>query len=162
MQRKSNNPKYKNVYKVTDDGIFGFFEEHRFLSNYHLMDIWYEGRLYPSTENAYQAAKFPESLRGKFQDITPAESKVLGWSLKLSKESQEKWNSKRLGVMKELQEIKYSDPVVQKMLMETGCKYLEETNYWMDVFYGVYNSKGENHLGKILMVVRRNIGKCEL
>ena len=161
MQR-DKRPQYKNVYKVTDSQIFGFFEEHRFLSNFQLVDVWYDGRLYPSTENAYQAAKFPETFRSKFQDITPNEAKTLGHTLKLHPEDLEKWNSKRLAIMKELQEQKYKDPVLRKKLLATGEKYLEETNYWKDVYYGVYNSKGENQLGKILMVVRRNIAKCSL
>lgn len=157
MTKKEKRPKYKNVYKVKPHGIFGFFEEHRFLSNFHLIDIEYEGRVYPSTENAYQAAKFPDILRSKFQDITPNEAKNLGRELKLSKDETERWNSKRISVMMELQEQKFRNPSLRKKLLETGGVYLEETNYWCDVFWGVYNSKGENNLGKILMEVRRNI-----
>jgi predicted NAD-dependent protein-ADP-ribosyltransferase YbiA (DUF1768 family) len=34
-----------------------FTKENRWLSNYHLIDIEYEGVIYPSTEHAFQAAK---------------------------------------------------------------------------------------------------------
>ena len=67
MKPKEYAPKYQNVYKVSDISIRGFFEEHRFLSNYQVCAIWYEGREYLSTENAYQAAKFPDVLRKQFQ-----------------------------------------------------------------------------------------------
>lgn len=39
-------------------------------------------------------------------------------------------------------------------LIATGEKYIEETNWWGDIYWGVCNGKGENNLGKILMNVR--------
>ena len=39
-------------------------------------------------------------------------------------------------------------------LLETGDVYLEETNTWGDVFWGVCNGKGENMLGQVLMLIR--------
>lgn len=154
MRPKIKRPRYKDVYEFTDITVKGFFQEHRFLSNFHVCDIEYEGRVYPSTENAYQAAKFPNSMRKQFQFIDPNESKSLGNTLKMNKEQIEKWEQKKLDVMRDLTIIKYQDPKLAKMLLETGDRYLEETNYWGDTFWGVYSSFGENHLGKILMEVR--------
>jgi hypothetical protein len=48
---------------------------------------------------------------------------------------------------------------LRKMLVDTGDAYLEETNYWHDTFWGVYNGIGENNLGKLLMVVRDEINE---
>ena len=44
-------------------------------------------------------------------------------------------------------------------LLATGDLPLVEGNTWGDVFWGVdtRNGRGENHLGKILMKVRREI-----
>ena len=42
----------------------------------------------------------------------------------------------------------------RSLLLKTGNSHLEETNYWHDTFWGVYNGKGENHLGRLLMIVR--------
>ena len=39
------------------DNIKGFFGGYRWLSNFHVCDVMFEGDLYPSSENAYQAAK---------------------------------------------------------------------------------------------------------
>jgi len=89
MIPKDKRPRYKDVYEVSDIAVKGFFQEHRFLLNFHLCEIEYEGRIYPSTENAYQAAKFPNSMRKKFQFIGPKESKALGNTLKMSKEQVE-------------------------------------------------------------------------
>jgi predicted NAD-dependent protein-ADP-ribosyltransferase YbiA (DUF1768 family) len=43
------------------------------------------------------------------------------------------------------------------MLIDTGDQELIEGNWWGDVIWGVCNGKGENHLGKILMEVRKEL-----
>lgn len=154
MNPKEKRPRYKDVYEFTDIAVKGFFQEHRFLSNFHLCEIEYEGRFYPSTENAYQAAKFPNSIRKKFEMISPKDAKALGSQLKMNKEQIEKWNQKRLDVMRDLTYIKYQDPTLRQMLLETGDRYLEETNYWGDGYWGVHKKFGENQLGKLIMEVR--------
>ena len=40
------------------------------------------------------------------------------------------------------------------MLKATGDAVLVEGNWWRDDFWGVYEGKGQNILGKILMIVR--------
>ena len=128
MNTTSKKPKYKEVYRVTDIGIHGFFEEHRFLSNFHLCPIWFENREYPSTENSYQAAKFPNSLRQQFQVCTPNEAKKLGQTLKMNRDQIHKWDQKKLDVMREVCESKFKHKAEREMLLATGDKYLEETN----------------------------------
>ena len=154
MIPKEKHSKYQKVYKVSPLSIRGFFEDHRFLSNYHLCPIWYEDKEYPSSENAYQAAKFPDMMRNQFQNISPKEAKTLGKTLKMNSDQREQWDQKRLDVMSEILMTKFSKPELKSLLLKTGDKYLEETNYWQDCYWGVYKSKGENHLGKLLMKVR--------
>lgn len=162
MKPKEKKPRYKDVYKVTGAGIFGFFEEHRFLSNYHECEIIYDGIIYGSTESAYQSAKFPISLRKQFTNISPKDAKALGSKLRMGKEEVEKWDQKRLDVMREICEYKFfNHPELAQRLLETGDKYLEETNTWNDCFYGVSHGYGENHLGKILMDIRTKLKKEE-
>jgi len=63
-----------------------------------------------------------------------------------------------LGVMRRLVEDKFlRDDSLAELLLSTGDGYLEETNTWGDVFFGVYNHVGQNHLGKILMTVRGQV-----
>lgn len=158
MKPKDKRFKYKNVYKVTDDAVHGFFEDHRFLSNYHICEIIFEDREYTSTESAYQSAKFPDSMRKQFQHISPVEAKKLGNALKLNRDQRDAWDMKRLDVMEEVCKYKFhNNHEVRKKLLETGDRYLEETNYWGDVWWGVYQSKGYNHLGKLLMKIRSGL-----
>lgn len=149
---------YEKVYRLTDDAIHGFFEEYRFLSNFEICDIEYDGMVFPSTENAYQAAKLPKALRKKFQDIAPNDAKNLGRSLKMNSEQLYEWEQKKVDIMREVCKYKFfNHPELAKKLMETGKKYLEETNYWNDCFYGGCKGYGLNHLGRILMNIRTEL-----
>jgi len=48
-------------------------------------------------------------------------------------------------------------PGLKASLRQTGNARLVEGNWWGDTFWGVCNGKGTNHLGKVLMEVRREL-----
>lgn len=166
--------KAKAIYKVTDTHIYGFFDKHRYLSNFYLHSIEYENILYPSNENAYHAAKIDyqghmaQYQRMKFAEYTPSEAKSKGRSLSLrgnwlSYLPEEEWVNDseevlilqvRDKIMYELNVIKFSNPYLLNLLLETGDRHLEETNWWKDDYWGVCNSTGLNKLGRILMKIR--------
>jgi len=163
--------KAKAIYKVTDTHVYGFFDKHRFLSNFHLHSIEYEGILYPSNENAYQAAKLHPSrseARKSFVDLSPSEAKSKGrqialradWISMLPQEDQVTDSQGMLilqvrdKIMYDLNVIKFSNPYLRNLLLSTGDKYLEETNWWRDDYWGTCNGTGLNKLGRILMKIR--------
>ena len=45
-------------------------------------------------------------------------------------------------------------PELKEKLLQTGSKYLEETNYWNDTYWGVCDGKGKKTLGELLMKIR--------
>lgn len=145
-----------DVIQVIDDTcIKGFFGEYRFLSNYHLCDIEYEGLIYSSVENAFQAAKsLDENIRKRFLHVSPAEAKRMGKKVEL----REDWESVKQAIMYELNAFKY---LMHKdlgiALVATGDRYLEETNWWNDTFWGVCNGEGLNRLGETLMRIRKGL-----
>ena len=172
--------KMKAIYKVTDTHIYGFFDRHRYLSNFHLHPVDYEGIRYPSNENAYHAAKvLPGSTqvffvnRHSFLLINPPQAKSLGrrvnlrndWLFELPPRDQRNDDQGILilqirdKIMYELNVIKFQDPELRKLLLETGDLYLEETNWWKDDYWGVWEGNGLNKLGRILMLIRSNIKK---
>ncbi len=59
--------------------------------------------------------------------------------------------------MTDLVRQKFQDPELRAALLATGNRYLEETNWWGDTFWGVCNGAGENRLGMILMAIRTRI-----
>lgn len=146
------NEKIEAITSHTDVHIKGFFGDYRFLSNFEPALVEYGGLMFPSTENAYQAAKTTDiEQRGKFMYITPAESKKLGRKIVI----RDDWEAIKLDVMKKVCLYKFEyDKELKAKLLATGTKYLEETNYWKDTFWGVCNGIGQNHLGKILMEIR--------
>lgn len=163
----------KTYPTVTDTGIYGFFQEYRYLSNFHLCTIKYDGYIYPSSEHCYMAQKtndYKEKYRLSVHGgLTVSQAKQFGQTVKLIDD----WDNKRLPIMQEvvLQKFKQNKDIARKLLT-TGNKYLEETNYWRDKFWGShvpakhernYNLindgevYGKNNLGKILMKVRREL-----
>lgn len=142
-----------------EDNIKGFFGQYRWLSNFHICPITYQGVNFNSTEEAYQAAKCDdiEDMQ-KFVGLAPNKAKQLGQKVKL----REDWEQVKLEIMDYVCwcKFRYNEDLKQKLLL-TGDKYLEETNWWNDKFWGVCNGVGENHLGKILMKIRKKL-QCQI
>jgi ribA/ribD-fused uncharacterized protein len=137
-----------------------FWGEYRWLSNFHKSEITYRGRVYGSTEAAYQAQKtLDESIRDEFILLTPKEAKDRGQEVK----SREDWNKVKVTFMYEVLVEKFKDRVLRKKLLATGDAELIEGNTWHDNTWGdctCYNCKdifGKNFLGKNLMLVRDQI-----
>ena len=128
--------------------------EHRWLSNMTYVNIEYDGIIYPSTENFYQAMKYSEgSKRAYVSTLRPFLSKHY------SKENQmtsEVFEEKKLQIMEYAQQQKYSKEPFRSKLLQTGDAHLEEGNWWGDKFWGVdiKTRQGENNLGKIIMKIR--------
>lgn len=134
--------------------IKGFQGSHRFLSNFYPCRLEFGGLTYTSSEAAYQAQKtLDEKLREEFTTLNAREARKKGRQIKI----REDWDYENLNVMYRILRIKFTDASLRKMLLDTEGSYLEETNYWHDTFWGVYNGEGWNHLGRLLMIVRDEI-----
>lgn len=162
-----SNLKSRHPYIVQNDNVVkGFFGPYRFLSNFHSAPVVFEGIRYPSSENAYQAAKsldpdvrkmfvdYIDPLTEKKVDVTPSQSKKMGREINCRSD----WDQVKYKIMFEIVMDKFNrNPELAEMLMETGDRYLEETNNWGDTCWGVCNGVGTNWLGKILMDVRNQL-----
>ena len=139
--------------------IEGFFSEFRFLSNFYPSLIFTSGLSWPTVEHAYQAHKTwnMEERKKISQLATPGQAKRAGQKLEL----REDWEEAKLNVMKMLISRKFEGSPLRQALLETHPFELEETNNWGDIFWGVCDGVGENHLGKILMQERERILKLE-
>lgn len=151
---------WKKIPEVvhSDTEIKGFFGEYRFLSNFGKADVDLDGIKFPSTERAYQAAKWDPEDREIFLTMTNEEVIKYNRENNPNKYTAEDWDSKKLDVMRFLLEQKFDpelNPENFQKLQETGDKYLEETNWWNDIFWGKnLQGEGENNLGKLLMEIR--------
>lgn len=166
MKENKYNFRDWKLYAIHDETkIHGFFGDYRWLSNFYKYPVYFEGWLYPSTENAYQAAKVEPEERWRFQNCSPAESKKLmimalksdnlDLAYKLMYDGKE-WDTIKYDVMSVIVFDKfYRSRGLRQRLVETGDKHLEETNHWDDQYWGVdIKNGGQNNLGKILMKMR--------
>lgn len=145
--------------------ISWFFHEYRFLTNYHLQEISYRGKLYPSTEHAYQAMKAIH----EFDHETIRLTKSAGMSKKVAMKIQLRpdWEEVKEGIMREVVWIKFnSNDELKQKLLDTGDSYLIEGTVWHDGIWGICIKKdcqkckdqpGKNLLGKILMETRQKL-----
>lgn len=137
--------------------IDSFSGKYRFLSNFHPVDVGYEGVVYPSVEHAYQAAKtLNVGLRSAIRMAgSPGAAKKMGRAVLLRPD----WEEAKLKVMAELLERKFAHPGLRAMLLATGEEELIEGNTWGDQIWGVCDGVGANLLGVFLMALRAHLAK---
>lgn len=148
---------WRKIISHTSDEVCGFFGEYSWLSNFHPCPVYFEETLYPSSENAYQAAKVIPHDRDPFITCSPAESKKI-WKKGTSLYTSETWDQAKNEIMMCVVFDKfYRNKDLRQKLIDTQFKYLREDNWWSDVWYGydVNLKRGENYLGRILMKVRK-------
>ena len=141
---------------ATQPPIDSFSGEYKFLSNFYPSPIIWEGKHYPTVEHAYQAMKCldPQVQERVRNANTPNEAKRMGKVINRNGTLRSDWSEINMKLMENLLWQKFENPVLRKMLDATKPRELIEGNVWKDSFWGVYNGKGENHLGKLLMLIR--------
>jgi len=135
--------------------VVSFDGEHEFLSNFYPCEVFYAGRLWATSEHAYQAAKFASDVDKDIiaQCRTPGRAKLA--AEKMKPRIRPEWDDLlKLEVMEDILHIKFHYPAMRKKLHATGKVELIEGNTWRDTFWGVCNGTGHNWLGNILMVIR--------
>ncbi len=85
--------------------IDSFSGQYRFLSNFWLAPVTYEGITYPSSEHAYQAAKsLNKDIREAFSEInSPGEIKRLGQTITIRPD----WEEVKINVMRDIVTAKF-------------------------------------------------------
>lgn len=139
--------------------VLRFAGDYRFLSNFYMRPVNYEGHTWPSVEHAYQAAKTDDSA-DKVEILharTPGEAKRQGRRVQLHPN----WERIKDEIMLELLREKFSDPWLGRLLMETRG-FLIEGNSWHDNYWGICYcntcpGEGRNKLGRSLMKVRKGL-----
>jgi hypothetical protein len=135
-----------------------------FLSNFYPVSINYDGDVYPSVENAFQAAKTAKENRAPFLTCHPSIAKKLGRKVKLRKD----WEKSKKDLLLYLLKVKFMHPELRKRLLSTGNTILVEENTWHDNFWGkcicpLCDSVSHlNVLGDLLMQVRESMKQLQV
>lgn len=133
--------------------IDSFSGDYRFLSNFYMAPVVWDGYEFASSEIAYQYSKCIDDYeRHKFLSITSSrQAKRYGKQVKMRSD----WDLVKFDIMLGIVTDKFSrNEDIAKQLKNTGDAVLIEGNTWHDTYWGVCNDKGENNLGKILMYIR--------
>jgi len=139
---------------MTTTIINKFSGKSRFLSNFTSVEVLLDGVKYPSVEAAYQAAKTLDAhKRAPFKTAAAADAKKMGRRLPLRPD----WEQVKLGIMEGLLRQKFRQEPFKTQLKATGTAELIEGNYWGDTYWGTCQGVGENHLGKLLMKIRKEL-----
>jgi hypothetical protein len=128
-----------------------------FLSNFYPSPVEWQGRLYPTVENAFQAAKTddPAALE-RLTELPPDQAAELGRLVPLRPD----WEAVKLGVMAELLALKFEIPALRRRLLATGQAELLNIAWWGDLTWGMAKGRGANHLGRLLMELRAGLSSA--
>ena len=120
----------------------------------------YRGFLYPTSEHAYQAAKFLDpKLREKVRALRSAhEALKFTRQSEIKKDIRSNWQEVKLQIMEEILRAKLSQhKYVQRKLLESGDREIIKDSP-RDEFWGRgENWDGANHLGKLWMKLRAEL-----
>ena len=129
-------------------------------SNFAPFPIKLGGKLWPTSEHYFQAQKFAGTrMEEKIRKASsPMKAAELGRTRRVK--IQKNWNSKRDNVMLEAVRAKFDQhEELKELLLSTGdaeiIEHTENDAYWGDGRDG----SGKNRLGKILMIVRKEIDR---
>ena len=139
-----------------------FRKRYWFLSNFFFAPIQYQGQLWKTTEHLFQSMKSTNPLvKEKIRKMSrPRRARTFGKQLQLRPE----WEAIRNKMMLKVLRLKFGQNLLlARKLLATQNVVLEEGNWWHDNYWGnclcagCKNIKGENHLGLLLMEVRKEL-----
>lgn len=140
------------------DDVIGFYPREFYpLDNFSSFKVEWNGYLYSSLEEAFQAASFMGSNEELVELIKNSHSAHEAQKIAYTNVDKQRkdWNTKCLEIMEELLRLKIEqNPYVLKKLLETKDYYIVEDSP-KDSFWGWgENRTGENNLGKLWMKLR--------
>ena len=134
-----------------------FRGDYFFLSNFYSAPVTYNGLTFQNNEAAFQAQKtLDPAEQAAFTDMPANIAKRRGRQVKLRCD----WEKVKDGIMEEIVRAKFTqNPDLKEKLLATGDTLLIEGNRWNDRYWGVdlRSGNGENHLGQILMKIRKEL-----
>lgn len=140
----------------TETQILGLFGKFRPLSNFHLEPFIVDGLKFQTSEAAYMAEKtfLAKEKLALVACETGLAAKKLGQLVTL----RDDWELiKEMKMLKVLRAKFAQSKFCAELLLSTGDKYIEETNWWHDNYWGKCEEHGLNTLGRILMKIRNEL-----
>lgn len=145
----------------TSGVVIGFYEREFYcFSNFSSFSVRWKGRLWPTSEHAYQASHFMNDHSKLVEQIFRANSAHEAY--KIAKNNVDKvpedWENRKIKIMESICKNKLrQNPYVMKKLLQTGNKKIVEDSPKDDFWGWGLNRHGRNELGKVWMKLREEI-----
>lgn len=152
---------YRDPLLATNEQIIGFYEREFYVfSNFSSFQVEWRGRLWPTSEHAYQASHFFETAPDLVEKVFNSRSAHEAY--KIAKANGDKapkdWEEIKVDIMLDICRHKLEQhPYVKQKLIATKDWPLVEDSP-KDPFWGWgEDRKGRNELGKVWMKLRQEI-----
>ncbi len=141
----------------------GFYEREFYVfSNFSSFQVFWRGRLWPTSEHAYQASHFFETapeLAEQIFDLLSAHE-----AFKIAKanghRAPKNWEEIKVGIMEDICRHKLSQhEYIKRKLLQTGDLTLVEDSPTDNCWGWGPNRDGRNELGKVWMKLREEVKK---
>lgn len=160
-----NNNTYQNRDPLleTKGEIIGFYEREFYVfSNFSSFEVEWKGRIWKTSEHAYQASHFFETTPELVEEIFNAKS--AHDAFKIAKANADKapnnWEEIKVVIMEDIVRNKLQqNPYIMHKLMQTGDRLIVEDSPKDNCWGWGPNKDGRNELGKIWMKLREEILK---
>lgn len=128
------------------------------LSNFSAFSVLWRGRWWMTAEHAYQAAKFTDINVIMAIMLAPSAHEAKQIAKEHAHLKRADWNEVKIPVMEEILRAKLSQHAYVRETLEKTGKIMIVENSPTDSFWGRGPDwKGQNHLGKIWMRLRREM-----
>ena len=157
----TNFPRYRDNQLSTDGSVASFYERTFYtFSNFSSFQVEWKGKLWPTSEHAYQAARYMGVRDDLVEKIRNMRSAHEAYDFMRNNRSDERpdWYNEKRAIMKDIVRCKLSQhKYVQQKLLGTGDALIVEDSP-VDPYWGWGKDRqGENNLGKIWMELREEL-----
>lgn len=152
---------FRDPVLETSGNIIGFYEREFYVfSNFSSFQVEWRGKLWQTSEHAYQAAHFFDTAPELSIEIFNCHS--AHETYKIAKANADKapsnWEEIKVGIMKDIVKCKLEqNPYIMKKLLQTGDMQIVEDSPYDDCWGWGANKNGRNELGKIWMKLREEV-----
>jgi len=132
--------------------VFFYEQDHYYLSNFSSFKINWWGRIFPTSEHAYQWSRFRDE----------SVERIIRFALEHKQYQRPDWDVMKVDIMRDILRTKAKQhEYVRRKLLETGDRELIE-NSWRDPFWGWGpNRDGKNMLGRLWMEIRAELRSAD-
>lgn len=161
-----NLEQFRDSILETSGEVIGFYpREFYFLDNFSAFQVDWRGRVWPTSEHGYHAAKFmgiePEIVEEIFETRSPHDA--LKVARGYDSRRRPDWNEIKVPIMEDLCRHKMiQHEYIQRRLLETGDMTIVEDSPKDDFWGWGINRDGRNELGQIWMRLRAELGSLAI